>query len=608
MCRTLLLTGILGGLIPALSLAQDLRSGNAQPVSSYDETVVVTATLEEEERGNLSASVTVISQEMIAERQATEVAELLATTAGLAVVQSGSPGTITSLFSRGSNSAHTLVLWNGVQINDLSSGLYDWAHLSTEGIERIEIARGPYSALFGSDAIGGVVQILSKSEPGVSARVEAGSDAYRRGSVVAAAQGGRWRVDASGHSRRGDSELPNDTFANDEFAAHGLFTFASGNHIGLRLRWNDADLGIPRDYLNAPSPERHQKRNSLELVVPARFAWGRFEVEAQAARTTSDLELVDPGNPFDRSQAESNSEQGRAVLSYRPRAGLWVAGGADWERQEAATGSAFGPGLADHHQRTLGLFAQAGWSWERWRFDAGLRRDDNDAFGAETTTKFGAVWRGAHGVRVRGSYGEGFHAPTLADLYFPGFSNPDLSPERSASAELAVELENGPWRGSLAAFSTDFTDLIQFDFVTFTPFNTGRARSRGLELELGFVVPAWSVRGNGTYLEAEDRASGAALLRRPRESANLVVTWKPSVGSERFQLHAVSRFVGARADFGGELPSYTTVEVGGGWHPARVPWLKTYARLENALARQYQEVATYPAPGRRWVGGVGLRF
>lgn len=607
MCRILLLAGILGGAIPAQSVAQTAVPAT-EPDAKFQESLVVTATIEAEERPNLSAAVTVIDAADIAARQATDLAELLATAAGFTAVQSGSPGTLTSLFTRGSNSAHTLLLWNGVALNDPITGGYDWAHLSTEGVERVEIVRGPFSALWGSDAIGGVVQVLSDAPPGVSARLEAGGNDYRRASVQGAAVAGSLRVDLSGHTRRGAGELPNDSFDSDELAAHGRFTFAPGRELGLRLRVNDSDLGIPRDFFNAPSPLRHQTRRSRELAVPLRLEWGRFELDAQAARTSTELELRDPERVFDASSSESESDQGRLVLAGRPREGLWLGAGADWERQEASTGSGFGPGLQNRHQRTTGLFGQAGWAVGRWRFDAGLRRDDNDAFGGETTRKLGAVWRARDGVRLRASYGEGFHAPTLADLYFPGFSNPDLLPERSASGEIGLELERGAWRGALALFSTDFEDLIQLDFTTFTPFNTGRARSRGVELELGFAAGDLRAHLNGTYLDAENRATGERLLRRPRESANLVVTWSPLWAPGRFAFHSVGRFVGERSDFGGELPSYTTLEVGAAWHPARVAWLETYGRLENALDRRYEEIFGFPAPRRQLVGGIGVRF
>ena len=147
----------------------------AQPeVPVIEEEIIVSATLEAEERRDVPASVTLIDREQIRDRQAVGVAELLRTVAGFSVAQSGSPGKVTSVFSRGAESNQSLVLWNGMRLNDPYFGGFDWAHLPTDGIDRIEVVRGPASVLYGSDAMGGVVQILSGSTDGGALRLEGG--------------------------------------------------------------------------------------------------------------------------------------------------------------------------------------------------------------------------------------------------------------------------------------------------------------------------------------------------------------------------------------------------------------------------------------------------
>ncbi len=601
MRRVLVAAGILGGAIPVLAQQQP-------PV--FEESLVITATLEEEAAEDLSATSTVIPRAEIEARQATEVLDLLATVPGLAVVQSGSPGKITSVFTRGANSNHTLVLWNGVELNDPSFGGFDWAHLPTEGVDRIEIVRGPFSALYGSDAIGGVVQILTGRDEGGRARLEAGENGHRLGSVSAVHAAGRLRLDAAGHLRRGDGEVENDFFDSEGLTSRVRFTAHPGLEVGLVARGDHSEIGVPRDFSGRPTPHATQERESVEVAAPLHLESGPWTLEAQAAWSQVDLAFDDPDDPFATSDTDAESAQGRAVLSWRPSGETWIAGGVDWEREESVTASAFGPGLAGQSQRTWAAFTQGAWGRGPLRVDLGVRRDDSDAFGGETTLKAGALYRPRDAVRLRASYGEGFHAPTLADLYFPGFSNPDLQPETSESWELGLELGDRarrPWRLVVAGFSTDVENLIQFDFATFRPFNIGRARSRGAEVEVAWRGADAAVRLATMLLDTEDRTTGESLLRRPDESAALQLTWKPSPVT----LYTTARYVGSRADvsLAGsriELPSHTTVELGAAWRVLR--WLEPYARVENSFDEEYEEAAGFPAPGRTLIGGVALTF
>jgi vitamin B12 transporter len=602
MRRALLAAGILGGAIPVLAQQQP-------PV--FEESLVVTATLEEEAAENLSVAVTVIPRAEIEARQATQVLELLATVPGLAVVQSGSAGKLASLFSRGANSNHTLLLWNGRELNDPSFGGFDWAHLATEGVERVEVVRGPFSALYGSDAIGGVVQVLTGREAGGRATFEAGGNGYLRGAFSAAAAAiGALQLDGAGHLRRGDGEVENDFFDSEELLARARLTPREGVEVGLVARGSRSEVGVPFDFSGSPSPRRRQERRSGEIVLPVRFESGAWSWEGQAGHTELDLEFGDPDDPFAASSTDARSTQARGVGTWRSPGATWIAAGADWKREQATTHSAFGPGLADHSQRTWAGFAQGAFGHGPWRFDLGARHDSNDAYGEETTLKAGALYRRREFLRLRATYGEGFHAPTLADLYFPGFSNPRLRPETSRSYELGLELGDWarrPWSLTLAGFATDFENLIQFDFLTFLPANVGRARSRGVEAEAAWRGERLTARLAATLLDTEDRSTGEPLRRRPEESASLVLAWR----ADPVGLHAVARHVGARADvdLGGrpvELSGHTTFELGGRWRAA--PRLEPYARIENLLNEDYEEAADFPAPGRTLVGGVALTF
>ncbi len=569
---------------------------------TYRESVEVTATLDPEAAAHVPASVTVIGRKEIRERRATGIADLLRTVPGVDVARSGSPGKATSVFVRGASSNQTLVLWNGVRLNDPYFGGFDWSFLPTEGVDRVEVVRGPYSALYGSEAIGGVVQVLTGGTSGTRLALEGGSRSYLRGALAGGYDAGPVRLDVSGHVRRGDGTLPNDSFDGAEGTAEARWSPAPGTVVGLLTRSSHAESGLPYDFLGNPSPERVQKRDSTQLAVPVTWTSGPWSVNAQLGRSAVDLALRDPANPFDESSTRASRRSGRLLVSRRFGAGSWAAAGSEWERDAVTDTSAFGINLDDRTQTNRAGFGELFLVRGRWSGDLGLRHDDNQAFGGKTTLKLGSAVRLVQDFRLRASYGEGFRAPSLGDLYYPGFGNPDLRPETSTSYELAGDWTPGRWRLGLTAFDTEQKDLIVFDFVRSLPLNIGRARTRGLEGVLAYSGQAVSGHLEATTQEPEDRTTGAQLLRRPRRSASAVVSWRPS---SDWTLTTVARFVGARPDFGADLPSYTTVGLAASWQASA--HLAPYLRLENALDRAYQEVAGFPAPGRTVAVGLELR-
>ncbi len=586
----------------------------AVPQSSapFADAITVTATATPEEVADVPASVDVVSAEEIFDHKAAQAIDLLRTLPGLELVQAGSRGKAASLFTRGTNSSHTLVLWNGIELNDPYLGGFDWSTLATDGVERVEVVRGPFSALYGSSAVGGVVQLVTRrgGSPGGQVgqvRLEAGSREYARAGGTAGGTLGALAVDLSGHLRRGQGEVENDFYDGEEIdlGVDGTFggTLGDAARLGALVRWGKSVLGVPFDYAGVSTPHRRQTFATTSIAVPFSWSSAAWHLDAQAARTATDLTFRDADDPFASSAADAQREQARFVLRRSVGEHLEATGGGDWDRQQVETGDAFGPGIDERHQRTWAAFGQASWSSGPWRVDAGVRRDDNDAFGAATSLKAGAAWALAERWRLRASYGEAFRAPSLADLYYPGFSNPDLLPERSQSYEVAVDGGSGPWRASLALFENDLDNLIEFDFVTFVPQNLGRARARGIEGSLAGSFGGWNARLVATWLDAENRDSGERLLRRPDESASLVVVAHPGA----LTLSGVLRYVGDRTDFGDlALDAYSTVDLTLAWRIAG-RW-EPFVRAENVFDASYEEAAGYPAPGLAFRAGFDLSF
>jgi vitamin B12 transporter len=597
------LLGILGGVVPVIA-----QSGVPATPVVHREELVVTASLEEEERDQLPVSVEVIDAEEIEARQATIIAELLATVAGVSVVRSGSPGQVTSVFMRGTESDHTLVLWNGIELNDPYFGGFNWAFLPTDGIARVEVARGPFSALYGSDALGGVVQIFSGEREGGTLRLEIGEDGYARAGLAAGANVGALRLDLAGSLRRGDGRFANEFFDGEDLVARARWQPGEGGSVGLVARINAAEIGIPFSS-GEPSPERRIARRERELALPFSAAAGGWKLDGQMSRVATESRFRDPRDffGFTANDTESEALRLRTVASRRGD-GYWLALGGEVERVEVDDRSSFGVALAGAEQRTWALFGELFGQLGPLRLDLGLRHDDNDVFGAETTPKLGIAVHLPSGWRLHAAWGRGFRAPSVGELFFPFTGNPELDPERSESRELGIGWQRRGWRAGLTGFDNRLRNLIDFDFATFSNVNVGRARSRGVEVTLGWQSERLALRLGATRLDAEDRDSGLPLLRRPRESASVVLTARPGA----WTLNLTTRHVGARADVDPvtfarrDNPGYTRLDLAAQWRLDE-RWAP-YLRIENLADREYSEALGFPAPRRNLVGGLAVSF
>jgi vitamin B12 transporter len=608
----ILAAGILGGGWPAAA-----QEPAPVPVPVFHEDVVVTASADAEVRADVPAAVTVIDGEEIEARQSHDLADLLGSVPGLSVVQAGSPGQQTSLFTRGTNSNQTLLLWNGIPLNDPYFGGANWQFVPLDGVSRVEVVRGPFSALYGSDAVGGVIQVITGTRQGGTRQggtvdVEAGDNAYKRGGVAAGFDLGRARLDLTGHVRRGDGEFANDSFDSEEGVARILFPVGTGSSLGLMVRANDSQTGIPFSGVT-PTPERNISWQEREVAVPFRSEQGSWGVEAQVSRTDFDSAFRDRQDTsgFGSSDTRSRGLRGRAVATWHGSGAsddLRFAFGTEVQRLEVTALSGSFTNLDGAHQRTWAAFGQASWGAGPIRLDLGLRRDNNDVYGGQTSLRTGAVVKLGDDTRLRGSYGEAFRAPALGDLFFPGSGNPDLKPERDASYEAGLEHEAGGWRFAVTGFENRLRNLIDFDLATFRSVNVGRARIRGVEAEVGVRKGIVTASLDGTWMDPKDLDTGLELLRRPKRSAHLTVTARPG----RWTLSAVGRWIGEREDldpvtFANAVnPSYTRVDVAARWQAYR--WLSPYARVENAADEKYSAALGFPSPGRTWIGGLAFDF
>lgn len=594
---TILASGILGGAIPVL--AQTLA-----PPTVRDR-ITVTASLVEEPTMAVPASVEVVDRAEFDNRKVVFALDLLRTFVGVDTARAGGVGKLASAFIRGTNSSHLLVLQDGVPVNDPFLGGFDHSTLSLEGLERVELARGPFSALYGSPALGGVFNLVTRpaENPFGRARLEAGEDGHRNLGGSGSVFKGPARLRPAAQLFRTDGTLRNDFHDSNEVGLAADLQLGSGWEVRPAARVYEGKTGLPIGFGGNPTPHRTQWFDRQTLAVPVSWHQRRFAFEGHLAGLRTNLQVRDRDDPFGASDAQGERTQARVHLHGRLGTRFEWVGGAEFQRDQVESSSAFGPGLQGETQRTSGAFLQGSFRTERWRADLGVRRDHASSFGGETSLRMAAAVRLTPTSRLRLGYGEAFRAPSLADLFFPGFSNPNLEPERVQASELAWEWRASGFSLDVIGFYQELESLIEFDYLTFRPVNLGAGRSQGLELVTSYRQGPMEVRINATWQDAEDARTGRPLLRRAdfKGTAAVMLRW------DRWSAGATFRHVGERWDFGNQrldgyavLDLFAALQVRNRFEP--------YFRVLNVANRSYEEIAGYPAPGRQVQLGCVMHF
>jgi vitamin B12 transporter len=584
----------------------------AQNVPPTSESVVVTATSVAEDEKEIGSATTVITRQEIEKRETAVVSDLLRTVPGLDMVQLGTPGSQTSLFTRGTNSTQTLVLVDGARMNSPFFAGYDWSAMTTENVDRIEVVRGPFSALYGSDAIGGVVQVFTRSpEQGISGRAagEVGNQGSGRGSGSFAIGEGVFGATGSYSYTAFDGTRPNTDWRQRNGSARLEARLSEGSRVAVEGSILDGEVGNP-GAVGSPfgSPTARGLFREERIAVPGAFALSDSNhLDVLFASVRSKPGFVDVGFA---SQTDAQTLQARVADTAR-LGDHQLTGFASWERWKVDDASNFGPNIQDGRTTIWGVGAQDAWTLGAFIVTAGLRYDHNSAFGEAWSPRGTISWLSEDRLwKIRFSGGTGFRAPTVGELFYPFSGNPDLQPETSVSWELGAEYYVcNEGRAEISLFWNDLTNLIVYDFATQTNLNVGKARTRGVEV--GWrqtILPNLAADANYTYLDADNEVTGDPLARRPRNTASLGVDWRPLPG---WDVYPRLIYVGSRPDVSevsGPVidPAYLRVDFTGRWQATEI--LAPYLRLTNLFNHQYDEAAGYPAPGRLVAGGLDVRF
>ena len=586
------------------ALAQAIAQPSEDDPVRYDETVLVTANATPTPRNETPIRTEVIGRGEIEALQAADLTRVLPMLPAIDVAQSGSPGKTTSVFVRGAESDQVLVLWNGIRLNDPYFGGFDWAHLTTDGLDRVEVVYGPSGSLHGSDAIGGTVNLVTRRSGGLGVLFEAGTDGYQRGSLTGGRQTESGSVNASGVYRADDGFADNDDY--QLFGAHldAQWTLTRSSELGLLARASDHELGIPFAS-GFPSPHRRQEGQSYQVAVPWSWTGSHWTAQAHASGHWTDFAFRDPDSFFSRNDTQAE-RLGIHALARREGQLGGVAFGAETFSESADNESNFGVALDGEDRRQSAGFAEVDYRLgDRTIAQAGLRLEDDEFFGSESTWRAAVQTQWSARWATWAGYSQGFRVPSLGELFFPFFGNTELDPEEGDTLEAGVRLSAGNSSFELAAFSSDFDNLIDSDPLTFLAANVGAAESDGWEASWVWRGPVYRARAAVTLLDAQTQ-DGQPLLRRPEERASIGFTRL----ARRWSVDGAVRYVGERSDldpatFGRALnPAYAVVDLATDIAVSdQAGWGRLRLRVENALDRDYQQVLGFVSPGRRWVIG-----
>jgi vitamin B12 transporter len=634
-------------IAPFQSSAQD---GDTVTLS----TVIVSATKTPVSRSELTQAVTVITGEDLRALGVARVSDALRLVPGAMLSQNGSIGSVTTLFLRGGESRYTKVLIDGVAVNQ-SGGFFDFSHLTTDNIDRIEIVRGPASVLYGADAVTGVVQIFTRRGRGplsLNAGARGGTYGTVDGEVGVNGSANRVGYSLAGAQHRTDGTLDfNNQYSNGTLSgAIGLLQGASTD-LHVSARYTNAEFHYPTDYTGAPvdsNSYRVQHRLTLGLntgrqitrAVRAGLLAGSNEVVDLTEDIAVPFGASNAVHLADLSRAYRRSAEGRLTIALPVQTTLNVGGEyvREYERSSSSSGPVGAPAgpnsrFSAHRTNRAGYSELLGTALKRLSYTVAGRIDDNSDYDARATYRIGTSLPVAVGTRVRASLSTAYNAPAFNQLrptlYTAG--SPGLSPERARSWEAGLEhaLRSGLARFSASYFNQRFYDLIQYVAGGPPSFkgsyaNLAEAESNGYEAEIDMTPPG-IVSASASLTLARPRVArvssgymgslvpGQALIRRPTHSGTASLRISPRRGS----LALTANYVGKRPDVDFNsfpsptvtLPAHVLIDVSGVldvWRSDSGSSLSLTARAENALDKAYETVLHYPAPRRTIL--VGARY
>ncbi len=593
------------------SFALVLTSPFAEEVSQELPTIVVTATRTAHTVDQTLTPVTVLTQDDITQSGALTVPDLLKQVPGVDFSSSGGLGHLTGMSLRGTNTNHVLLLIDGIPMSSATTGAPSWEYLQLAAADRIEVVRGPGSSLYGSSAIGGIVQIMTPRGEGPAqpeASLQMGSHStYQATTGVAGSSGDT-------HYHLGVGELY--TAGIDPMDHSVLHTPYTGGYrntsVQVRLDqtfgMGEVDFHLLRasgrsGYDNYPFPATTptpptdetfvQQVVGVDLNLSPRDSW---KTRLTLGESSDDRDDSTAGGApyYFHTRRDYTAWQNDWVLSPNHL----LTAGVDYQQEHLGSDTHF----TSSSRGNSGVFLQDQISFGRHDLVMGGRHDDNDAFGTHNT---GNITYGLHltpTLRLTAAWGSAFRSPTFNELYYPGYSNPNLRPETSHSKDIGLKgiADWGKWE--LHAFRTDIDHLIALNAL-YLPFNLDRARIDGAEIYASTQVDGWELSSTLNVLNPRDRDTNRILPRRARNTLQLGIA--RSFGEVRTMLTVLSQS-GRYNDSTNTtyLPGYTLVGLRV-TYPMDRHW-SLEGRMDNLLDAHYETAVPYRSPGCTML--VGVRY
>jgi vitamin B12 transporter len=618
--------------------------------ASLQHEIIVTANRVETPSREIATSITVVTAEDLRRSNKTTLLEALQEVIGVDVFQNGPQGGSSSVFLRGANSEHTLIMMDGVELNDpiTPSRSYDLAHFSIDNIDRIEILRGPQSTLYGSDALSGVINIITKKgtgKPSFSLSGYGGSFGTYSGNTGISGQHKSisYSIQASYFQSEGFSAIKssverneeNDGYKNITLAGRLLFNLKDNMELGLIVRSirtkSEIDINSST-YRDDPNAVQEYDSFLIKGEFRGLFLKNRWEQKFSISLVDYDREQNNPKDDFHPFEMDHGLYKSRSMkLDWQNNfflseshtltfgCGFLQEQGESEYRSESLFGG-FSSIFPQKKAHTLGFYFQDRIkAAKRFYATIGFRLDHHKQFGASFTYRIAPAYLiEKTGTKLKMTWGTGFKSPSLYQLYAPGnlwgpVGNTQLEPEKSTGWDIGIEqkLLKETVDLGITYFSIDFTNLINFSFVEGF-VNISRARSTGIEFLLMTRISNKTFFSTSyTYTKAQDKDSGEALLRRPRNkfSANLDIPFL-----EKGHLRISLLHIGQREDIeviGWTsqrvfLDSYTLLNAAASY--TIMESIQIFARLDNITNAKYEMIKDYRTPGISAYGGLKVKF
>ncbi len=604
-----------GIVLVGATLAVDIASAQTSDASTSTTlpSVAVTATRQTQPIREVLADITVIGPEEIARSGAQGLADLLQRQPGVEIVQNGGPGAVSGVFLRGANSNQTLVLVDGIRLASSTSGATALEAIPLDQIERIEILRGPASSLYGADAIGGVVQVFTRRGSGaVSGNVSAGYGTYNTWDAKAGIAGGtgpfQFALQGAAKASKGFNAIADpanflynpdpDGYSNQSVTASAGVTFAPDQ---------EASVQYFRSHLNNKfdgGPDSDDRTITVDEV---------WQVVSRNRLASSWVSRLSAGQGIDDSTTQSgfgNSTFNTTQSQFAWQNELALPVGAltaGYERREERVDT--DQGFATTSRNTNSLFAIYQLRADAHALQANLRYDDNSQYGGKTTGAIAYSYLFPPGLRLTAGYSTGFKAPTFNDLYYPGFSNPDLVPETSRNFEVGAywntQLEGAAYELRAVAYHNQIEQMIVFScdasFVC-APVNVDRATLEGVTLGLDARFEAGATIAASLDLQSPTNDRNGNLLPRRARQHGAVRAGYP-LGPVRLGMEYVASSL--RYDDPANLVKmggYGIVNLTAEWYVGRD--ITLFARANNVFDKNYELAAGYATGGATLFAGI----